>query len=268
MAVSPVHYFDFHTHLDFYDEKEITSVVQNIVKEKIRTFAASVNVESFHRNLEIKEMVIKEALESGYSKEEAEKLVTVTFGVHPSYCKTLPVKENEAFELLNPFYEKSEMISEVGLDFFWEKECPKEIQIMHLLIALQNANEKSKVVILHTKGAEKEILSILKDFPKARPVIHWYDGPDDIYKAFIEKGYPETFGCEIKYSESIRAFLRITPSELIFPETDNPTGEPWLGGTDSSPLLIKRVYEDIAQVKGWTIEETSEILGRNLQRLI
>lgn len=261
-------FFDFHTHLDFYTDQELCSVSEKIIEYNIRIFSASVNIDSFERNLKIKDLILKDALGKGMSSSDAEKLVTVTFGVHPSYAQKLPVKESEALNLLQPFYEKSSFISEVGLDFFWEKECPKKVQVMHLLIALEFANKNGKVVVLHTKGAEKEIYEILKDFPNVRPVIHWFDGPVEIYKKFLEKGYPQTFGCELKYTETIKEFLRMTPDNLVLPETDNPTGEPWLGGTDSSPFLIKRIYEDIGSIQKWTPEKTSRVLEENLKSII
>lgn len=261
-----MNFFDFHTHLDFYSEKDFDLMTSCIIESKIKVYSASVNIESFNKNEMIKEKIIKKAEEQGLEKRTAENLVSVTFGVHPSYCKNLPVKENEAIKLLTPYYEKSCIISECGLDFYWEKECSRETQLMHLLIALDIADRNKKVIVLHTKGAEKEILQVLNDFPGARPVIHWYDGPENIYKQFIERGYPQTFGCELKYSEAIRNFLKMTPRNLVLPETDNPTGEPWLGGTDSSPLLIKRIYEDISQVWKTDLEETCLILNENLYK--
>lgn len=256
-----IKYFDFHTHLDFYKDEELDDVIRTIIKNNIRVFSASVNIKSYERNLFIKKRLIE-------MNAAFESLLSVSFGVHPSYCKDLPVKENEALNLLKPFYKNSEIISESGLDFYWEKECPKSVQKMHLQIALDHANENKKVIVLHTKGAEKEIYEMLQDFPHAKPVIHWYDGPENIYKKFLDKGYPETFGCELKYAEHIKKFLKITPFDLILPETDNPTGEPWLGGTDSSPLLIKRIYKDIAEVKDISEEELSVILENNLERLL
>ena len=252
-------YFDFHTHLDFYKDEEISEVLDLIISERIKCFSASVNIESFKRNLKIKEMLSK--------KESLENLIEVGFGVHPSFCKNLPEKENEAVNLLSPYYEKSDIISEIGLDFFWEKECPKAKQILHFLIALENAENNNKICVIHTKGAEKEVYDILKDFPHAKPVIHWYDGPVEIYKKFLSKGYYQTFGCELKYSESIKNFLKMTPLELLLPETDNPTGEIWLGGTDDTPGLINRVYKDISEVTGKTEEEIENILERNLNNL-
>ncbi|MCF0242279.1 MAG: TatD family hydrolase [Treponema sp.] len=260
--------FDFHTHLDFYEDFDIEKVCSCIIKNKIKTFSASVNIESYKRNLNIKAEFIRIAERKGFSFEEADDLVNVSFGVHPSYLKYLPKKENDAVNLLRPFYEESEIISEIGLDFFWEKESSPELQLMHLLIALDSANEGKKICVLHTKGAEKEIISVLKDFPNVRPVIHWYDGPIDIYKKFIERGIYVTFGCELKYSDTIKDFLTITPESLILPETDNPSGEIWLGGADNSPALIKRIYKDIGEGIGKSIQETESLLELNLKSLL
>ena len=61
--------------------------------------------------------------------------------------------------------------------------------------------------------------------------------------------------------------LARTPLEFLLSEMDNPTGELWLGGEDSSPLLIKRVVHDIAEAKGIEDTEAESILQKNAEKI-
>ena len=80
---------------------------------------------------------------------------------------------------------------------------------------------------------------------------------------FLERGYYQTFGCQTIRNEYLQELLKLTPSNLILAETDNPTAEPWLGGTDSSVKLIHRIYEDLAQILNTEKNELEKIIWKN-----
>ena len=88
--------------------------------------------------------------------------------------------------------------------------------------------------------AEMQICNILTEYPNAKPIIHWYDGPEKVYKEFIKRGYMQTFGCETIRSKHIQSLLLETPHNLILAETDNPTAETWL----SMQMGIKTVASE------------------------
>lgn len=62
--------------------------------------------------------------------------------------------------------------------------------------------------------------------------------------------------------------LHQTPRQLILAETDNPTSEPWLGGTDNSVHLINRVYNDISKVLGMPVEAVEKMITENALQLL
>ncbi len=251
---------DFHTHLDQYDEKSLALAVDCIVQNKILTLSASCAIDSWRKNLEI--------------AKRAPAFIIPTFGVHPSYCKNLPQNEGELSAFLEPYFSSSAIIGEIGLDFEWETEIPHETQETVFLCCLDHCHRNKKFAVIHTKGAEARICEILRDFPDAKPIIHWYDGDEKSFRTFCERGFYQTFGCEVRYSERIQRFLNMTPAELLLSETDNPTGEPWLcekrgiTNIDNSPLLIRRVVSDMAKVKNIKESEMEAILEANAQRIL
>jgi len=262
-------FFDFHTHFDFYGSNLSNSVpltttldaaINCVVQNDIFTVGSSVNIESWQRNLCIANRVNAAAYEKAGNER---KLYLPTFGIHPSYTAGLPSSPGELQTVLEPYLAASSLIGEAGLDYFWETKTPPQRQETVLAVQLDHCERTGKYIVLHTKGAEKRILEMLADFPHARPIIHWYDGPQDVFKKLLDRGYPQTFGVGLRYNPVEQAQLRLTPRELILTETDNPESDRWLGGTDDSPLLISRVVSDIASVLGMQKEEAATLTERN-----
>ncbi len=256
-------FFDFHTHFDFYGRNLSNSVpltttldaaIDCVVQNNIFTVGSSVNIESWERNKAIADRVNAAA---------GRILYLPTFGIHPSYTAGLPASTQELQAAIEPYLAASAIIGEAGLDYFWETKTPPQRQETVLAVQLDHCERTGKYIVLHTKGAEQRILEMLSDFPHARPIIHWYDGPEDVYKKLLDRGYPQTFGVGLRYNPVEQRQLRLTPRELILSETDNPESDRWLGGTDDSPALICRVVADIASVLGIQKEEAAALIEHN-----
>lgn len=112
--------------------------------------------------------------------------VYVSFGIHPWYADRYDAEEyTELFQMCDA-------IGEIGMDNVW-CEVPYEIQRRQLKRQLDMAAQFGKAVILHTKGQEKEIAQMIRDFPN--PVcVHWYSGDVDTFEQFLELGCYFTLG--------------------------------------------------------------------------
>ena len=237
---------DFHTHLDWYtNQEELFSELKNFSGVIV---AASVDLESYKKNIQIQKKASRKDL-----------LIIPTFGVHPEFAE----KYEQNLQFLDNALNQSKMIGEIGMDFYWATNVSKSAQEKVFRYILEHCHNHKKFCLIHTKGAEKEILEILNEYPKAKPIIHWYNGPKDIYLKFLERGYYQTFGCQTIRNEYLQELLKLTPPNLILAETDNPTAEPWLGGTDSSVNLIHRIYEDLAQILNTEKNELEKIIWKN-----
>ena len=237
---------DWHTHLSDY--KNIHYAIDIINQHNIVTIACSMDIESY-----------KETLVCSKNNN----LIIPTFGIHPA-------KSNLVTQLdsLDELLETSKIIGEIGLDNFWVKDIPQKIQENVFEYILHHCNHERKFCVIHTKGAEKRVLEILQNFPDCKPIIHWYNGPKDIFDQCIKRRYYLTFGLELHYSQYIKELLKQTPLELILSETDNPESENWLGGNSDSPLLITRVVQDIARVMNKTPEEIENEIWLNSLKIL
>ena len=246
MTAMPSYYVDFHTHLHAYPDH--SQAGKEIREHKIISVAASMDIASYQAT---KEMV------------KDNPWIIPTFGIHPKYSGSVVSLSD-----LDAYLEDSPIIGEIGLDECWHADVPQAVQEKVFEYILDHCHRKRKYCVIHTKDAEARVLEMLKSFPDAKPIIHWYDGPADIFRKMLNKGYYTTFGCQVKYSEHIKELLRLTPEEQILSETDNPDSEKWLGGTDSSPALIHRVVRDIAEVKGISESVCRKIIYGNSREIL
>lgn len=240
---------DAHAHLDRYGDF-LESALEEIRQRQILTISTSMDVPSYERNLEI-----------GQSCE----LVLPTFGIHPRNAPSYVGRLRD----LNRRIEQSPAIGEVGLDFHWVKDrtqYPQQKQVLEYFLAA--AREQKKIVNLHTKGAEKEILDLLEHYDISRAIIHWYSGPLDLLRALIEFGAYFTVGIEVLYSEHIQTIARELPERQLLTETDNPGGLKWLSGKLGMPQVLTKVIQTLAAVRGSTPELITKTVQKNFSRLV
>ena len=252
---------DFHTHLDFYEQEELKAQLAEFSGIIV---AASVDEKSFLKNCEIAECTKMTA-----SRKEAGYQIIPTFGIHPNAAdeNAMILDDPKTAARFTECLDRSPVIGEIGMDFCWSK-CSAENQEKVFRWILEYCDKTGKACVIHTKDAEQKVCDILKDYPNARPVIHWYDGPENIYHEFLERGYLQTFGVETIRSKNLQKLLKMTPPELLLLETDNPDSEPWLGGTRNDVGLIERVYEEIAGLLGMQRPDLEKVVEDNFNRTV
>ena len=248
---------DFHTHLDFYKPHELQKQLAEFSGVLV---AAAVDEESYLANVAISQ--------TAKTTTRACQIIP-TFGIHPNRAdQNAPLLDDPATtQRFEQYLAKSPIIGEIGMDFCWSKSSPQNQEKVFRWF-LEYCNKTGKACVIHTKDAEQKICDILIDYPSTRPIIHWYDGPESIYREFIRRGYPQTFGVETIRSQHLQNLLRHTPLELLLAETDNPDSEPWLGGTRNDVGLITRVYEELAGLLNLQQLELEKIIEDNFNRII
>jgi TatD DNase family protein len=163
---------------------------------------------------------------------------------------------------------ESPIIGEIGLDYYFVNEISlydDQRKVFEYL--LRAANNQNKIVIVHTKGAEKDTSQFLRQYNIERAIIHWYSGPWHILEAMVEHGFYFTIGIEVMYSQHIQNIAGYLPSELILTETDNPGGYKSITGTVGTPLLIKEVIGKIAEIRGVSEQIIVTTVRNNLIRI-
>src|SRR5690606_27396703 len=102
-------------------------------------------------------------------------------------------------------------ISECGLDYFWikkldeaEKKRIKELQQTLFRKQIELAQEVQLPIVVHSRGAEKECLEVLKDYmlKKIKVLFHSFTGGVEIAKEIYKRGYFISFNGILTYKSA------------------------------------------------------------------
>lgn len=194
--------------------------------------------------------------------------VYAAVGVHPEECGGWTGGELEALRELarRP---KVRAIGEIGLDYYWEENPPRELQKEVLHAQLELAEELDLPVIIHDREAHGDCLEIVRAHPKVTGVYHCYSGSLEDAKVLVKLGWMLSFTGSITFKNARKApeIIAWLPMDRIMVETDSPylTPVPYRGKRNDSGY-VRLVAEKIAEIKGLDPEEVARITLENGRR--
>lgn len=190
-------------------------------------------------------------------------------GIHPSDCAGAGEAEFAAVRTLCG-HEKTVAVGEIGLDYYWKDNPPKEFQQMVFRRQIELALELDLPVIVHDREAHGDSLAIVLEYPELRGVFHCFSGSPEMAKELLKHGWYLGFDGPITYKNAQKApeVAAVTPLDRIVIETDSPylTPVPFRGKRNDSRNL-PYVIEKLAEWKGVSTEEMTRITWENGLRL-
>ena len=194
--------------------------------------------------------------------------VYAAVGVHPSDCGDWEDSWLEELRALAA-HEKVKAIGEIGLDYYWKANPPREFQQQDFRKQMELARELNLPVIIHDREAHQDCLSIVREYPDVRGVYHCYSGSLEDAKVLVKLGWMLSFTGVVTYKNARKSLevLEWLPMDRIMIETDSPylTPEPFRGKRNDSGK-VHLVAETIARVKGMEAEEVARITLENGKR--
>ena len=195
--------------------------------------------------------------------------VYAAVGIHPGDCAGCTDADFEAIRTLCG-HEKVVAVGEIGLDYYWEDNPPKEFQQMVFRRQIELALELDLSVIVHDREAHGDSLAVVLDYPALRGVFHCFSGSPEMAQELLKRGWYLGFDGPITYKNAKRApeVAAVTPLDRIVVETDAPylTPVPYRGKRNDSRYL-PYVIEKLAEWKGVSPEEMTDITLKNGKRL-
>ena len=194
--------------------------------------------------------------------------VYAAVGVHPSDCAGWQESWLEELRALAA-HPRVKAIGEIGLDYYWKDNPPREFQQMVFRRQLELARELDLPVIVHDREAHGDSMAVVREYPDVRGVFHCYSGSLEDAKVLVKLGWMLSFTGVVTYKNARRALEIIgwLPMESIMIETDSPylTPEPFRGKRNDSGK-VHLVAEKIAQVKGLAPDDVARITLENGKR--
>ena len=195
--------------------------------------------------------------------------VYAAVGIHPEDCAGCTDADFDAIRELCR-REKVVAVGEIGLDYYWKENPPRDFQEQVFRRQIELALELDLPVIIHDREAHGDSLRIVLDYPGLRGVFHCFSGSPEMAQELSKRGWYLGFDGPITYKNAKRApeVAAITPMDRIVIETDAPYMAPVpFRGKRNDSRLLPYVVEKLAEWKGVTPEEMTDITWQNGKRL-
>lgn len=156
-------------------------------------------------------------------------------------------------------------IGETGLDYFKSKVDPEK-QKKSFRMHLELAQHLDLPVIVHNRGSDQDVLSLLREFPNVRAVFHCFGSSLDFARVLWASGYLTSFTGIITYpsAQDLRKVVAEAPKDLFMVETDCPYLAPQSHrGERNEPSYVVEVVEKVAELKAISFEDSAALSTSN-----
>ncbi len=219
--------------------------------------------------------LVNRFINNGTNRQNNEEILTLiekypnmygALGIHPENVQEYNNNDIKFIEanLNNP---KIIAIGEIGLDYHYTKEN-KESQIKLLEIQLSLAQQYNIPVIIHSRDATLDTLTILKKY-NVKGVIHSFSGSIETAQEYIKMGYLLGINGVITFKNAnLKEVYQKIPLDNIILETDSPylTPEPYRGH-QNNPSHILDIAKFVANLYNISLEELSTITNNNIKKM-
>ena len=194
--------------------------------------------------------------------------VYAAVGYHPENCGPYVPEELDTLQELAR-HPKAVAIGEIGLDYYWEENPPRDFQQQVFRAQLQLAQELDLPVIVHDREAHGDSLAIIKEFPAVRGVFHCFSGSAEMAKELVKLGWMISFTGVLTYKNARKALeaAAAVPMDHLMIETDSPYMAPVPNrGQRNDSRNVAFICRKLAEVKDISPEECERITWENGKR--
>lgn len=249
-------FIDSHCHLDFPDlASRAPEILANMAANQVsHALCISVDLPDFPKVLAV---------------AEAHPNIFCSVGVHPDYEDTPEPSVAQLVELAQ--HPKVVAIGETGLDYYRLKG-DLEWQRARFRTHIRAACESGRPLVIHTRDAAADTLRLMREegADKAGGVMHCFTESWEVAEQAMEMGFYISFSgiVTFKNAKALKDVAQRVPLERMLIETDSPYLAPVPHrGKTNEPAWVRHVAEEIARLKGVSVDEIGQITSRNFFKL-
>jgi len=248
-------YIDTHVHLnaDQYEED-----LQEVINRALKANVTKMVVVGFDRKTIVKAM----QLAADYT------FIYAVIGWHPVDAIDCTEEDLQWIEELSA-NEKVVGIGETGLDYYWDKS-PKDVQQALFRKQIRLAQKVKLPIIIHNREATEDVVRILheEEAHLTGGIMHCFGGSVETAKQCINMNFMISLGGPVTFKNAKKPKEVATeiPLEHLLIETDAPYLAPHPHrGKRNEPALVTLVAEEIARLKGISVEEVAAATTQNAE---
>ena len=161
-------------------------------------------------------------------------------------------------------------VGEIGIDLYWNKSAlPWQVEAFKRQIGW--AKELDLPIVIHCRDSFDEIFEVLAETQDGtlRGVLHCFTGNEEQAERTVELGMMLGLGGVLTFKNSgVDKAVGAIPMGHIVLETDSPYLAPTPHrGKRNESAYVALVAEKLAEVKGLTLSEVTEVTTENSKRL-
>lgn len=236
---------DAHCHVDLYPDP------QSILKESDALGIYTIAVTNLPSHFKM-----------GYSHVLPYKKTRLALGMHPLHAKH-HLKEMGLFK---ECIDKTSYIGEIGLDFSKEGINTSTLQLNTFNEILNLLTTKNKLLSLHSRKAEKQVIDHLIKYEIKNAIFHWYTGTLSLVPKIAEAGYFFSVNPAMLNSISGQNVIKQIPLNRLLTESDGPFVQSQ--GTSVKPADMHALSKKIAELKELSQDEIDLSIKNNFTFLI
>ncbi len=146
------------------------------------------------------------------------KYIRLALGFHP----LLAAENKRELSSFRQLIDQTSYVGEIGLDFSKEGILTKDEQIYAIREILAVLRDKKKIISVHSRKAEKDLLDLLCEYDIKNVIFHWYSGPVDLVPMILKQGFYFSINEAMSRSKNGRSIIESIPKDRLLTETDAP----------------------------------------------
>ncbi len=252
MQYIDTHFHTLHMIQKGFDPKELFESLQQ------EGFAGGIDVGTHHNDILQRKNLLEDI-----------PGVLLSGGIHPGNVGRYPFDE-----LLSgvPLLVEAPVsfIGECGIDLYHRQDTLDE-QMELFALQLQISRDTGLPVIIHSRDAEDQVLSLLKQYPPASGgIMHCFSSGITMAREVLDMGMHISFAGNITYKKNsyLREVLKAVPPDRLLLETDSPFLSPVpKRGKPNHPGRILHTYRLASKLLDISVEDLCQQVQETFLRL-
>lgn len=190
--------------------------------------------------------------------------IRVALGIHPEAVNDAKPEWLEEIRSLAS-HPSVCAIGEIGLDYYWEENAPREVQLDWCRRQIELAKELDLPVIFHDREAHEDTFNLLRE-TRPRGVVHCFSGSAEMARQITDLDLYIGLGGATTFKNARRPVevAAAVPLDRLLLETDAPYMAPVpLRGKRCDSSMIAHTAARIAEIRGMEIDTLLEATRRN-----
>ncbi|RPD44114.1 TatD family deoxyribonuclease [Hymenobacter sediminis] len=188
--------------------------------------------------------------------------IRLALGLHPLHA----LRHQAEYALFKQYLPLTSYVGEVGLDFSREGLATKQQQLQSFAFVLRCVQQQRKLLSIHSRGAEQQVVDMLVEYHCKLAIFHWYTGSLPVLRTIVGQGYYFSVNPAMIRSEKGRQIIATIPRNKILTETDGPFVQ--VGNALAEPAHVEIVLNYLALHWEVSIQYVTDQIQDNFKELL